>query len=121
MTLANGSGSDYLQLVVVDSDDRIVRHQARTEGGKGDLNGTSRFDGIRAVYLHDVQRFLDHADISTTSRYLQASRFALHSAMRRMEADRQRAAKSASADTDQQAANTIPSNEGRPQTSTTVN
>jgi integrase len=39
-------------------------------------------------YLHDVQRFLDHADIATTSRYLQASRLSLHNAMRQVEADR---------------------------------
>ncbi len=39
-------------------------------------------------FLHDVQRFLDHADITTTSRYLQSSRLALHSAMRQYETDR---------------------------------
>lgn len=57
-------------------------HDLRREAG-------SRFMESGRFFLHDVQRFLDHADITTTSRYLQASRLSLHSAMRQYEADRQ--------------------------------
>jgi hypothetical protein len=42
-------------------------HDLRREAGSRLLE-SGRF------FLHDVQRFLDHADIGTTSRYLQASR-----------------------------------------------
>jgi len=38
------------------------------------LRAGSRLMESGRFYLHDVKRFLDHADISTTSRYLQASR-----------------------------------------------
>ena len=60
-------------------------HDLRREAGSR-LMESGRF------YLHDVQRFLDHADITTTSRYLQASRLALHSAVRLLDADRERSA-----------------------------
>jgi integrase len=63
-------------------------HDLRREAGSRLLE-SGRF------FLHDVQRFLDHADITTTSRYLQASRMGLHSAMRQYEADQAAAAERA--------------------------
>ena len=38
--------------------------------------------------LHTVQLFLDHANISTSSRYLKPSKLALHTAIQRIDAQR---------------------------------
>ena len=53
--------------------DGLHFHDLRREAGSRLLE-SGRF------FLHDVSRFLDHADIATTSRYLQASRLGLHAA-----------------------------------------
>ena len=42
----------------------------------------------RGADLHTVQLFLDHANISTSSRYLKPSKLALHTAIQRIEAQR---------------------------------
>ena len=38
--------------------------------------------------LHTVQLFLDHANVSTSSRYLKPSKLALHTAIQRIDAQR---------------------------------
>ena len=50
----------------------------------------SRWMESGRFHLHEVQRLLDHADIATTSRYLQASRFGLRSAMRAYDSDKEK-------------------------------
>src|SRR5215831_15655851 len=42
----------------------------------------------RGVDLHTVQLFLDHANISTSSRYLKPSKLALHTAIQRIDGQR---------------------------------
>jgi hypothetical protein len=42
----------------------------------------------RGADLHTVQLFLDHANISTSSRYLKPSKLALHTTIQRIDAQR---------------------------------
>ena len=42
----------------------------------------------RGVDLHTVQLFLDHANISTSSRYLKPSKLALHTVIQRIDTER---------------------------------
>ena len=42
----------------------------------------------RGADLHTVRLFLDHANISTSSRYLKPSKLALHRAIQRIDAQR---------------------------------
>jgi integrase len=55
-------------------------HDLRREAGSRLLE--------RGVDLHTVQLFLDHANISTSSRYLKPSKLALHTAIQRIDAQR---------------------------------
>lgn len=42
----------------------------------------------RRADLHTVQLFLDHANVSTSSRYLKLSKLALHTTIQRIDAQR---------------------------------
>jgi integrase len=55
-------------------------HDLRREAGSRLLE--------RGADLHTVQLFLDHANISTSSRYLKPSKLALHTTIRRIDAER---------------------------------
>ena len=55
-------------------------HDLRREAGSRLLE--------RGVDLHTVQLFLDHANISKSSRYLKPSKLALHTTIRRIDAER---------------------------------
>ena len=55
-------------------------HDLRREAGSRLLE--------RGVDLHTVQLFLDHANISTSSRYLKPSKLALHTTIQRIDAHR---------------------------------
>ena len=63
----------------------LDRHDLRREAGSRLLE--------RGADLHTVQLFLDHANISTSSRYLKPSKLALHTTIQRIDAQRRRAAK----------------------------
>ncbi len=60
-------------------------HDLRREAGSRLLE--------RGADLHTVQLFLDHANISTSSRYLKPSKLALHTTIQRIDASGARAAK----------------------------
>ena len=45
--------------------------------------------------LHTVQLFLDHANISTSSRYLKPSKLALHTTIQRIDAQRRESGEAA--------------------------
>src|SRR5713101_6725774 len=55
-------------------------HDLRREAGSRLLE--------RGADLHTVQLFLDHANISTSSRYLKPSKLALHTTIQRIDAQR---------------------------------
>jgi hypothetical protein len=55
-------------------------HDLRREAGSRLLE--------RGADLHTVQQFLDHANISTSSRYLKPSKLALHTTIRRIDEQR---------------------------------
>jgi integrase len=55
-------------------------HDLRREAGSRLLE--------RGADLHTVQLFLDHANISTSSRYLKPSKLALHTAIQRIDEQR---------------------------------
>jgi integrase len=55
-------------------------HDLRREAGSRLLE--------RGADLHTVQLFLDHANISTNSRYLKPSKLALHTTIQRIDAQR---------------------------------
>ena len=57
-------------------------HDLRREAGSRLLEG--------GMPEHYVQRFLDHANLSTTSRYLKTTRRGMHEALRRVEERRKR-------------------------------
>jgi integrase len=57
-------------------------HDLRREAGSRLLEG--------GMPVHYVQRFLDHANLSTTSRYLKTTRRGMHEALARVEARRNR-------------------------------
>ena len=56
-------------------------HDLRREAGSRLLE--------RGADLHTVQLFLDHANISTSSRYLRPSKLALHTTIKRIDARRE--------------------------------
>jgi site-specific recombinase XerD len=49
----------------------------------------------RGADLHTVQPFLDHANISTSSRYVKPSKLALHSTDQRIDAQRRESGEAA--------------------------
>ena len=49
----------------------------------------------RGADLHTVQLFLDHANISTSSRYLKPSKLALHTTIQRIDAQRRESGEAA--------------------------
>jgi integrase len=49
----------------------------------------------RGADLHTVQQFLDHANISTSSRYLKPSKLALHTTIRRIDEQRRKSGEAA--------------------------
>ena len=55
-------------------------HDVRREAGSRLLE--------RGADLHTVQLFLDHANISTSSRYLKPSKLELHTTIKRIDAQR---------------------------------
>ena len=59
------------------------------EGRVSGRRAATSIDGAeRGADLHTVQQFLDHANISTSSRYLKPSKLALHTAIQRIDAQR---------------------------------
>ena len=62
-------------------------HDLRREAGSRLLE--------RGADLHTVQLFLDHANISTSSRYLKPSKLALHTTIKRIDAQRRESGESA--------------------------
>jgi integrase len=62
-------------------------HDLRREAGSRLLE--------RGADLHTVQQFLDHANISTSSRYLKPSKLALHTTIRRIDEQRRRSGEAA--------------------------
>ena len=49
----------------------------------------------RGADLHTMQQFLDHANISTSSRYLKPSKLALHTTIRRIDEQRRQSGEAA--------------------------
>ena len=62
-------------------------HDLRREAGSRLLE--------RGVDLHTVQQFLDHANISTSSRYLKPSKLALHTTTQRIDEQRRQSGEAA--------------------------
>ena len=62
-------------------------HDLRREAGSRLLE--------RGADLHTVQLFLDHANISTSSRYLKPSKLALHTTIKRIDAQRRESGEAA--------------------------
>ena len=62
-------------------------HDLRREAGSRLLE--------RGADLHTVQQFLDHANISTSSRYLKPSKLALHTTIRRIDEQRRQSGEAA--------------------------
>ena len=62
-------------------------HDLRREAGSRLLE--------RGADLHTVQQFLDHANISTSSRYLKPSKLALHTTIRRIDKQRRQSGEAA--------------------------
>src|SRR5207247_10179006 len=62
-------------------------HDLRREAGSRLLE--------RGADLHTVQQFLDHANISTSSRYLKPSKLALHTTIQRIDAQRRQSGEAA--------------------------
>ena len=62
-------------------------HDLRREAGSRLLE--------RGADLHTVQLFLDHANISTSSRYLKPSKLALHATIKRFDAQRRESGEAA--------------------------
>src|SRR6266545_5281826 len=62
-------------------------HDLRREAGSRLLE--------RSADLHTVQLFLDHANISTSSRYLKPSKLALHTTIQRIDAQRRQSGEAA--------------------------
>jgi integrase len=61
-------------------EDELHMYDLRREAGSRLLE--------RGADLHTVQLFLDHANISTSSRYLKPSKLALHTTIQRIDAQR---------------------------------
>ena len=65
----------------------LHRHDLRREAGSRLLE--------RGADLHTVQQFLDHANISTSSRYLKPSKLALRTTIQRIDAQRRQSGEAA--------------------------